>query len=673
MTNGNINASRLEAVSGKRMLLLTVVMLSALIAFLLLAVKAHAEEAVHVQSDTTIVANLGMLQGDENGLTAAYLGKTTTRIQAAIMYLRLKGLENEALTFKGMDNFSDAAAVGDSNKAIMAYLKAHSDLGWTGMGDGTFDPLGVITAQQYYKVMLEALGFKQGTDFTYDGVFAFAATHGLTRVAAHTTFRNSDIATATVEALQAATKSGGTLADALIAAGIVDAAKAEALKFPRIDYRTDAAGNAFLADGKGMALYFYTKDPADPNSCQGQCLVNWPIFYAEHLQVPAGLDDSAFGVLTRKDGTKQTTYRGWPLYYFIGDKAPGDVKGEAVGNVWYLFKPYSVTFATYAPLGNFLVDGSGKTLYYFDKDTKGTSACSGQCLANWPVFYSESVVVPTGVNAADFGTLVRSDGTLQTTYRGFPLYYFAKDTKAGATNGQGVNNVWFVVDPAKFTGTTAVNTSVKLAHSDKLGNYLADANGMALYYYTKDSANVSVCSGKCLANWPAFYAEKLDLPAGLNAADFGTITREDGAKQTTFRGYPLYYWVKDTMSGQTSGQDVGKVWYVVDPATFQAPAATPGATPPPASEPKPAEAKAYTVYMENFAFSEPVLTVEVGAKVTFTNKDDMEHNAVAVDGSFATPLLKQGESATITLDKAGEYDYFCEPHKPFMKAKIVVK
>ncbi|MBO9610933.1 MAG: cupredoxin domain-containing protein, partial [Paenibacillaceae bacterium] len=441
---------------------------------------------------------------------------------------------------------------------------------------------------------------------------------------------------------------------------------------------TASAYGTFMTDGKGMSLYFFAKDPADPNACQAACLANWPVFYAERLQVPAALNAASFGVLTRADGAKQTTYNGWPLYYFVKDKAPGDVNGEASGKVWYLAKPYSVTFAAYGALGNFLVDGSGRTLYYFDKDSNGNSACSGQCLTNWPAFYAETPNVPAGLAASDFGTLIRPDGTPQTTYKGFPLYYFAKDTKAGMTSGQAVNNVWYVVDPAKFQGTSTPNTAVKLGHSDQLGPFLTDANGMALYYYTKDSADRSVCTDKCLAAWPLFYTDSTSFATGLDAADFGTVTRDDGKKQTTYRGYPLYYYVKDTMSGQTSGQDVGKVWYVIDPAKFHGAMSMPMPTttePKPTDQPQPAATgSAHTIYMENYAFSESVITVSVGDTVTFTNKDeDAMHNAVAVDGSFSTRLLAAGESATITLTKAGEYDYYCEPHKPFMKAKIIVK
>jgi plastocyanin len=82
---------------------------------------------------------------------------------------------------------------------------------------------------------------------------------------------------------------------------------------------------------------------------------------------------------------------------------------------------------------------------------------------------------------------------------------------------------------------------------------------------------------------------------------------------------------------------------------------------------------AYTVEISDFKFGPAELTVEAGSTVTFVNKDSMQHNAVAVDGSFKTKLLDENESATITLTKPGEYEYYCEPHKSFMKGKIIVK
>lgn len=185
-----------------------------------------------LSADATSCANLGMLVGDGNGVTTAYTATLPTRIQAAIMFLRLKGLEAEAKAFTGTVNFADANTAAWA-APIMAYLKAHPEYGW--VGDGTnFNPNGALTAQDYYKVMLEALGYKQNTaevigDFTYAGTIAFAKTVGLEKVAAATPFTVDNLATATIEALKAVVKGGTkTLGTVLVEAGKLDMAKAVA-------------------------------------------------------------------------------------------------------------------------------------------------------------------------------------------------------------------------------------------------------------------------------------------------------------------------------------------------------------------------------------------------------------------------------------------------------------
>lgn len=118
--------------------------------------------------------------------------------------------------------------------------------------------------------------------------------------------------------------------------------------------------------------------------------------------------------------------------------------------------------------------------------------------------------------------------------------------------------------------TEDVKTDLQVMENEKVGKYLADSKGMTLYIFTKDEKSVSNCKGKCLKNWPAFYAKDFEVPEGYDKDDFGTITREDtDKKQLTYKGYPLYYFVKDKAKGDVKGQGVKDVWYVVNNQTFK--------------------------------------------------------------------------------------------------------
>lgn len=113
-------------------------------------------------------------------------------------------------------------------------------------------------------------------------------------------------------------------------------------------------------------------------------------------------------------------------------------------------KHHAVKVSEKAGVGKYLTDTEGKTLYFFTMDSVGKSACSGDCLTRWPIYFRDQVAAPAGVKGEDFGTIVRDDGQKQSTFRGYPLYYWTGDAKAGDTNGQGVKGVWFVIDPANF-------------------------------------------------------------------------------------------------------------------------------------------------------------------------------------------------------------------------------
>jgi predicted lipoprotein with Yx(FWY)xxD motif len=230
--------------------------------------------------------------------------------------------------------------------------------------------------------------------------------------------------------------------------------------------------------------------------------------------------------------------------------------------------PYTVGIAYKSGLGAYLTNGSGWTLYLFTKDvpSNGTSACYGGCATAWPPFYSTSLNLPPGLNASSFGTITRTDGSKQLTYNGWPLYQFAPDKQAGQTNGQGVEGLWYAASPAAQSTGLIVSSpqfSVGISYKPSIGPYLTNATGWTLYFFLKDKPNngTSACYGQCATTWPPFYAANLQVPAGLNASLFGTITRTDGTKQTTYDGWPLYQFAPDKQAGQTNGEAVGSVWY----------------------------------------------------------------------------------------------------------------
>jgi predicted lipoprotein with Yx(FWY)xxD motif len=104
------------------------------------------------------------------------------------------------------------------------------------------------------------------------------------------------------------------------------------------------------------------------------------------------------------------------------------------------------------PLGDYLTDGSGRTLYSFVNDTTGKSTCYTSCATFWPPLTTTGTTqAGSGVDASKLATSMRTDGSTQVTYNGHPLYTFKEDTAAGDTMGQGLNQdggLWWIVAPA---------------------------------------------------------------------------------------------------------------------------------------------------------------------------------------------------------------------------------
>ena len=112
---------------------------------------------------------------------------------------------------------------------------------------------------------------------------------------------------------------------------------------------------------------------------------------------------------------------------------------------------------------------------------------------------------------------------------------------------------------------TGGKTGVKIMEKEAVGQYLADGNGVTLYRFTKDEKNISHCIEGCAANWPPFHADLSGVGDGLEAADFGVITRTDNRQQTTYKDMPLYYFINDKYPGDTFGDGIGDAWLLITP------------------------------------------------------------------------------------------------------------
>ncbi len=246
---------------------------------------------------------------------------------------------------------------------------------------------------------------------------------------------------------------------------------------PSLKLATSGTLGQYLVDSAGYTLYFFTRDADGANNCtSGSCAATWPIYYKAGLtqdQLGEGLLIADFAEITTPGGAKQLTYKGWPLYYYAPAangqntrELAGETKGEGVGTVWYVAKPdYTIMLGNEQLVGadgkkykkdytegeevtQYFTDAKGRTLYAFTADKKNTNNCTSEgCKAKWPVFSETLASVPSTVDKTLFGT-IDVNGKKQVTFKGWPLYYFADDTKRGENHGVSFPSpgVWPIVN-----------------------------------------------------------------------------------------------------------------------------------------------------------------------------------------------------------------------------------
>jgi predicted lipoprotein with Yx(FWY)xxD motif len=134
--------------------------------------------------------------------------------------------------------------------------------------------------------------------------------------------------------------SAGTAANQSAAGAATGTAASSAGSSAAVVQTTSGTLGTFLTDGTGRTLYLWTADNSGPSTCYDSCATAWPPLLTNGAPTASsGVDASKLGTTSRKDGTKQVTYNGNPLYYFIQDKAAGDTAGQGsngFGAKWWV-------------------------------------------------------------------------------------------------------------------------------------------------------------------------------------------------------------------------------------------------------------------------------------------------------------------------------------------------
>jgi predicted lipoprotein with Yx(FWY)xxD motif len=220
-----------------------------------------------------------------------------------------------------------------------------------------------------------------------------------------------------------------------------------------------------LVGEDGLTLYGFTNDIDGISTCTGTCADAWPpVLVSADWTVGPGLDSGIFSTVRRDDGSEQLVAGKWPLYYYSGDSAQGDLLGQGSGEVWYAVGTDAALIKDPAPaagagaataasaqladssLGEILVDGEGNTLYGFTNDEDGSPTCTGGCATAWPAQLVEGdPVFGEGLDAGVFTLVDGAEGGQQLKAGKWPLYRFSGDEAPGDVNGQGSGGVWFAV------------------------------------------------------------------------------------------------------------------------------------------------------------------------------------------------------------------------------------
>ncbi len=343
--------------------------------------------------------------------------------------------------------------------------------------------------------------------------------------------------------------------------------------FPGGPRRGGGRGYSF-ANAEGKSLYTFDKDTeVGKSACYDDCAKNWPPAIAPK-------NAKAFGdwtIITRTDKTKQWAYKGKPLYAFVKDAVPGDVKGNGAAQVWHNVKfepakgievPYGMSVSeAEAANGIVLVDSRRMTMYALDgKETRAKTACvTSACPEQFVPVSAALLANPKG----DFTLVDRDDGVKQWAFKGKPLFTYTGDYVPGDANGVGVDKKYTMVMLAKHF----VPKGAAIIQHIARGPIVATDKGMTLYhrdtsYHQPDGhglpgstpgspavgreMGVRSCRDTCLVSFKPFVAPADAVASG----SWEIMTRPEGTRQWAYKGFAMYTYTGDKVPGHMTANDI---------------------------------------------------------------------------------------------------------------------
>jgi predicted lipoprotein with Yx(FWY)xxD motif len=307
--------------------------------------------------------------------------------------------------------------------------------------------------------------------------------------------------------------------------------------------------------------------------CIDECATTWPPFLVVGNEPVGG----PWSIVTRPDGKKQWALDGKAVHTYTKDEKPGEAKGnKADGNRWMqaarkpdapIPMPNGFKIAETMNFdGKVLQTTDGKPVFYSDDDKKpNMSACNTACTRTWAPLAAPRLAVPVG----EFTVADRLDGMKQWAFKGKPLYTYTGDTPPTAAVGKGAK--WHEVTMVRYY----FPNDIHVEDHPKFGPMLTTPTGMTLYArdahrFTlaggshddrvamrgKPSTGVKIgvngCVDECLKEFTPMKASANALPWG----DWAVVTRPDGTKQWSYRGFPLYTYNADKKPGDAIAHDI---------------------------------------------------------------------------------------------------------------------